>query len=125
MLKFLILFFILLTPDISSGKTLHLEKVYQEFWCANYGGEAEVTLSDRTRVDCLTDNYAVEVDFASKWAEAIGQSLYYSARTGKKPGILLIIEKNPEKRYLRRLNFAIDEAKLPIKVWLISPRDVK
>ncbi|MFQ5480639.1 MAG: hypothetical protein ACE5DW_05115 [Thermodesulfobacteriota bacterium] len=76
-------------------------------------------------MDCLTDNYAVEVDFASKWAEAIGQSLYYSARTGKKPGILLIIEKNPEKRYLRRLNFAIDEAKLPIKVWLISPRDVK
>ncbi len=85
----------------------------------------EVTLSDRTRVDCLTETYAVEVDFARKWAEALGQALYYSARTGKKAGILIIIESPPEARYLKRLRFAIEKSNLPIKVWLIRPNDLK
>ncbi len=121
----LILVFILLTPDLSSGKTIHLEKVYQEFWCHRKGGRTEVTLSDRTRVDCLTKTYAVEVDFARKWAEALGQALYYGAKSGKKPGILIIIEKTSEVRFLKRLYFAIEEYHLPIQVWVIKPGDLR
>lgn len=84
-----------------------------------------MVLSDRTRVDCLTDNYAVEADFAYKWAEAIGQSLFYSAKTGKKPGILLIIEKVQEKRYLKRLRLTVEKYNLPVKIWIIEPGDLK
>ncbi len=63
----------------------------------------EVVLVDRTRVDCLTNEYAIEVDFAKKWAESVGQSLYYAKMTGKKPAIALIIEKQKENRFVRRV----------------------
>jgi hypothetical protein len=53
-------------------------------------GKIEVRLSDRTRVDCLTERYAIEYDFTHKWAEAIGQALHYSLMTGKRAGIVLI-----------------------------------
>lgn len=70
--------------------------------CGERGGETEAVLEDRTRVDCLTDEYAVEVDFGDGWAEAIGQALYYAERTGRRPGIVLVLEDGGE-RYLRRL----------------------
>jgi len=123
--KSLLIFFIFLTPVNAFSKTLHLEKVYQESWCGHIGGQVEVVLSDRTRVDCLTDTYAVEVDFADKWAEAIGQALFYSGKTGRQPGILIIVEKTPEERFLKRLRLTIKEFNLPIRVWVMSPDDLK
>lgn len=36
----------------------------------------EYVLPDRTRVDCLTDEYAIEIEFAENWAESIGQAMY-------------------------------------------------
>lgn len=56
-------------------------------------GVLEYKLNDGSRVDCLTSTYAIEVDFAEKWAEGIGQSLYYSLESGKKPAVLLIMEQ--------------------------------
>ena len=47
---------------------------------------------DFTRVDCLTDKYAVEFDFANKWAESIGQALHYQLMTGKKAKVVLSLE---------------------------------
>lgn len=55
-----------------------------------YGARTEVRLPDAARVDLLTDTEAIEVDYAKKWAEAIGQSLYYGLATGKKPAIILL-----------------------------------
>lgn len=90
-------------------------------------GEIEVRLKDGTRVDCLTETHAIEYDFAHKWAEAIGQALHYSALTGKKAGIVIIVD--PAKkgtRYLARLFSAIGQipcapAKTPcIDVWVIT-----
>ena len=75
------------------AKHLHHERYYQTILCDALGGEMEVVLSDRTRVDCLTEEYAIEVDFAKKWAESVGQALYYAKITGKKPAIGLIVEK--------------------------------
>jgi len=50
------------------AKHLHKEKFYQDLWCADRG-QVEVRLEDGTRVDCLTECMAVEIDFASsnKW----------------------------------------------------------
>ena len=76
-----------------NAKHLHYEKFYQKVFCNKVGGVLEYRLNDGSRVDCLTSTYAIEVDFSSKWAEGIGQSLYYSLMTGKKAAVLLIMEK--------------------------------
>lgn len=63
----------------------------------------EYVLKDRSRVDCYTSNYAFEVDFGSKGYEAIGQTLYYSIMTGKKPAIVLIRENRKDDKYIGRI----------------------
>ena len=72
----------LMVPFLCSAKKP--ESYYQQKWCATHQGTPEFRLPDRTRVDCLLESHAVEVDFAPKWAEAIGQSLHYSRMTGKR-----------------------------------------
>ncbi len=80
------------------------EQYYQTQLCNDLGGVMEQRLLDRTRVDCLTDTYAIEVDFARKWAESAGQSLYYALMTGKKPAVGLIIRDSAkDERRMKRL----------------------
>jgi len=76
------------------------ERAYQE---KNCHGLMEVKLADQTRVDCLTDKYAIEFDFAPKWAEAIGQSLHYAYMTGRRPAIYIIMESRRDGHYIARL----------------------
>ena len=93
-----------------------LESYYVNQWCTNDFGRKEALLWDMTRVDCLTKDYAVEFDFAKKWAEAVGQSLYYSIMTNKKPAIALIMNNSTDYRYLKRIE-RLDKG---IKVFLIK-----
>lgn len=79
-----------------------------------------MVLPDRTRCDCLTSTYAVEFDFGNKWAEAIGQALHYAIQTGKKAGIVLILEKEKDRKYWIRLNTIIQYYDLPIDTWQIG-----
>lgn len=118
---FLLIFF-LHSPISFAANIHHKEKEYQKFWCAQHNGEIEYVLDDKTRVDCLTDDYAIEFDFAYKWAEAVGQALYYAAKTSKKPGIVIIIEKEKDKRNLKRLEILTD--KYNIKLWTMTPSDL-
>jgi hypothetical protein len=90
---------------------------WQERWCA---GQVEVVLADGVRCDCLTDTHAIEIDFARKWYEAIGQALYYGLQTGRRPGVGLIVEKDTDKRYFIRLNSVILHYGLPIDTWEIG-----
>ena len=108
----IILYSLVETKDVK-----HNEKYYQTKFCNELGGIMEYRLSDKTRVDCLTDRYAIEVDFARKWAEGIGQSLYYAEITSKEPAIALIIASN-EERYLKRLKKVTD--KFSIKIFIIE-----
>ena len=110
----ILLFMMSLASSAAAGH-LHPERYYQERWCNEIGGQMEVVLDDGTRVDCLTDEYAVEVDFAKKWAEGIGQALYYAEKTGRRPGVLLIMENDKDARYLDRLDVVADE--YLIQVW--------
>ncbi|MGE4396578.1 MAG: hypothetical protein AB7D34_03860 [Sulfurimonas sp.] len=91
------------------------EKYYQSKMCSEFGGEIEYVLFDRTRVDCLSGEYAIEVDFAKKWAEGVGQSLYYAEVTGKKPAIGLIVGEGDEK-YLKRVQRVADKFDIQIIV---------
>lgn len=111
-----ILYIIFLIPIIVNAG----EREYQERFCAGVGGQVEFVLPDRTRVDCLTERHAIEVDFARKWAEAIGQSLHYAKMTGKAPGVLLIVDGESDQKYVDRLYGAINRWHLPIQVWLLD-----
>jgi len=75
---------------------LHCEASYQYAWAKKNNAVCEYKNDDGTRVDCLTKTHAIEFDFAKKWAEAIGQALYYQYKTGKRAKVILILE-NPQK----------------------------
>lgn len=123
--KFFILTIILLTSTTRCyAKHLYTEKEYQAAWCKAHNGVMEHRLNDKTRVDCLTDTLAVEVDFAPKWHECIGQALYYGRKTKRTPACVLIME-NEEKdlKYLRRLRYSVyDKKKIPtFRTFTIKP----
>ena len=100
------------------AKRLHNERWYQEQHCQ---GVIEHRLEDGTRVDCLHDGYAYEYDFASKWAEGIGQSIYYSAITDQLAGVVLILEKQKDCRHIPKIKTTIKEYRIPIQLELIAP----
>ncbi|MCR5261072.1 MAG: hypothetical protein K6C94_04465 [Candidatus Gastranaerophilales bacterium] len=101
---FILLLIIFVFEPVVSANHLYPEKYYQTEWCGKWNGKQEYKLKDSTRVDCLTKNYAVEFDFAPKWAESVGQSLYYAKMTKKHPAVILIIEKPADWKYYHRLN---------------------
>ncbi|BCB95842.1 hypothetical protein JZK55_07640 [Dissulfurispira thermophila] len=111
---------LIFTVLFSSVGHLYKEKDYQKAWCEREHGIIEYVLDDQTRVDCLLPDYAVEFDFAPKWAESIGQSLYYGLKTNRQPGVVLILE-HPDKdeKYLKRLNTVAMHYN--IKVWTMTP----
>ena len=111
-----ILLILLSSSFAATADQAHDEKWYVNDWCSGTG-QVEFILPDRTRCDCLTDTHAIEFDFASKFYEAIGQSLYYSMQTGKRAGVVLIIENKADYRYWERLNSVIEHHQLPIDTW--------
>jgi hypothetical protein len=97
------------------------------WWCGGKG-EDEVELPNKTRVDCLTPTHAIEADWAKKWYEAVGQSLYYASLTGKRAGILLIQQNEWDTMYYQRCLETIRHYHLPIDVWwlpLVWPANPK
>jgi hypothetical protein len=120
-MKNILLLIVLILVAGCAHKPLH-EKDYQHWWCERHGGEREYRLPDNTRIDCLTREYAVEVEYAAKWAESIGQSLYYAYSTGRKPAVLLIVQETEDERFLKRLRVVAKEQ--GIKVWTVRPKDL-
>lgn len=92
------------------------ESYYVNQWCTSDFGRKEAVLWDMTRVDCLAKDYAVEFDFAKKWAESIGQALYYAKMTGKKPAVTLILTSPADYRYVKRVERLNNE----IKIFLVK-----
>jgi len=93
-----------------------VESYYVNEWCTPDFGRKEAILWDLTRVDCLAKDYAIEFDFAKKWAESIGQSLYYSKMTGKSPAVVLILTSPLDYRYVNRVE-RLDKG---IKIFLVK-----
>jgi hypothetical protein len=98
----------------------HPEAYYQREWCTGQNGQAEVVLADATRCDCLTETNAIEFDFAPKWAEAIGQALYYGTMTGKTPGIVLIVSGPGDAKYVQRIKAVADQYEIVMAVWTMD-----
>jgi len=122
---------LLFTALGANAARLHHERWYQDQWCGDKGGVTEYRLPDSARVDCLLPGYAIEFDFASKWAESIGQAVYYGVTTNRRPAIVLIIEYKSECRYIHRLvdstsgvlvDVGNDDGSWDrIKTWIIGP----
>lgn len=108
----------LLSLTTFSQFTKQYESYYQNNFADTINGIKEYRLFDGTRVDIVTDSFAIEVDFAPKWAESIGQALYYGEILNKKPAILLVVNGELEERFVMRLvRVAINR---DIKVWLLD-----
>lgn len=125
---FILLTILLLLTNWCQAKHLYYEKDYQAYWCNAKGGQMEYVLLDKARVDCLLPDMAVEFDFASKWAECIGQALYYGQKTNRTPACVLIVE-NPTKdfKYVKRLRYAVyNKKKIPeFRTFTIKPEQLK
>ena len=90
-------------------------------------GATEVKV-DRGRVDVVTDKYAIEVDFLSKWKEGLGQAIHYGYETDLLSTLAVITDE------LNALNSAdkdlikkIEELCLSkgVKLLLLHPKKVK
>jgi hypothetical protein len=90
---------------------------FQAKWCIDNGGVVDyIKEDDSSNIACMKDQYIIDVAYANQWKEAVGQALYYSAVTGKKPGIALIMLNSTEdKKHLDSLRLVAD--KYNIKVW--------
>ena len=95
---------------------------YRDAWCNKMEGKTEYRLDDGTSVDCVTNDYAIEVEFAPKHYEAIGQALFYALKTGKQAGIVVILENGNDGRYMDRLYLVAKSER--IKIWAIVPADL-
>lgn len=70
---------------------------------AKYSAQVEVRLLDDSRVDLLSGTHAIEVDWAPKWAEAVGQAIHYSLLADRKPAVILLLrDPATEWRHLVR-----------------------
>lgn len=105
---------------IQPEKSSFSEKDIARIWCEAREGQSEFRTKYGTYVDCLTEDYAIEVERDKNWKEAIGQSLHYAESTKKKAGILLIQDKNSQVDYLSQLQRVIEEFQLPITLYLIE-----
>lgn len=90
-----------------------LEKYYVDKYCK---GTKEYILNDHTRIDCLTKEVAYEFDFAPKFYEAVGQSLYYSIKTNKQAGIYIIIRDLKDEKYIKRLKIICEKYNIDLKL---------
>ena len=113
-----LLLLLILSISSFSSYAIENESYYSEKFCNEMSGQSEYVLKDLSRVDCLTDTHAFEVDWAEgmKVYEAIGQSLYYSSETGKLPGILLLIRKENSEKHIRKIREVIKAFDLPIEL---------
>ncbi|HHS82127.1 MAG TPA: hypothetical protein ENJ68_01275 [Devosia sp.] len=86
-----IMLVLLVLPQTARPGNL-LETDYQARFCAHM--QREVRLGPQRRADCMTSTLVIEVDWADKWKEGIGQSLAYAAETGLVPGIILVCRQS-------------------------------
>lgn len=94
-------------------------QVVEEDLVPYFHAESEARLWDGTRVDLLLPGFAIEVDWASKWAEAIGQALYYAAIAQREPAIVLLVKTSvkEERRFVYRALTVSASLGIPVWVW--------
>jgi hypothetical protein len=119
-----ILFTFIFCTVVAASAYAMSEAEYQKEWCAKHNGEIDYKTQDKTTVDCLTDTYSVELDYAEKWVQAMRKSSDHSLRTGKAPGVVLILQNSADEKHLFKLRKIVEKRRLGIKIWTVG-RDVE
>lgn len=112
-------------PYVTGNATWESELQACERLAEKYQAAREVRLSDGCRVDLLSDTEAIEVDWAKKWAESIGQSLYYAIATERSAGIILLTRTATDSRYVDRCRMVCDEVHIALYVEPARTREKK
>ena len=88
------------------------ENFYNQKYCKLIGGEFNVYHrvkgATNAYVDCETSDTVYEGEWATKSYEAVGQALWYSTITGKRPGILFYVKKEKHLKYVERARRTLD-----------------
>jgi hypothetical protein len=71
------------------------EAVWRDALADKWHGRTEVVIT-YGRIDVLTKDYAVELDFLHKFHECLGQALHYADATGEQ-GVMALIIESPEE----------------------------
>lgn len=95
-------------------------ETYEKKWCKDHSGASQVKMPDGTLAGCITSTHAVAFEFARNWKGAVGRALYNSLESGKKAGIVLILENNKDLAYWKLLDSTITHFKLPIDIWKVE-----
>jgi hypothetical protein len=83
--------------------------------------QREFRLWDGTRVDLLTPHHAIEVEWASKWSQSFGQTVYYAENTQVEPAVILLVnDLDAEQHYVNRAR--VVGARLKIPIWLVDTK---
>ena len=102
---FLLLLFCILSFSCHSKPN---EKFYSDKFCVEtLSGETQFKIKENNKivayVDCKTENQAIEFGWSiGDIYNDIGQSLYYSIKTGKLPTIILLIDKLDFNNIIRK-----------------------
>lgn len=108
---------------LSAQTNDYSEKDYSDYIQTLIGGEREYSV-ESGRVDLLTDEFAFEIEWARKWKEAIGQTIWYALQTNRKPAIILIMETKSDYKYFVQLNSALDYSGLSDQITVyLFPND--
>ena len=105
-----------LTQDVVATQRYGTETYWQDIIQKEIGGEKEYRLDDGTRVDLLFEDKACEIDWANKWAEGIGQSIYYGLKTDRPPLVILLAKKDGWEKYRDRVEYC------KIECWVYDTR---
>ena len=114
MFRYLVLLLIPINALASS------ESYNNNIYCNKINGIQEYTLKNKVRVDCLTQDYAIEMDWCSKWYEGVTQALYYSMLTKRKAKLVLIKKSSSDYKYIDRAKKTINFYNLPVDLEIID-----
>ena len=91
--------------------------------CSCHGMQREVHMPGGGFADCVSDTHVVEIDRTAKWAEAIGQALYYAEQTGKRARVVLFCDDDNLRlcdRHRLRFESTVSFHNLPIELRLMD-----
>lgn len=122
-IRFFVSFCLLFCLSFSgfAQKKMH-EADYSDKIQSLIGGQREYTVTSG-RVDILTETNAIEVEWANKWKDAIGQSLWYGVQTNRAPLIVLIMRREKDYKYFLQLNSTLMAAGLADKITVLRYPD--
>jgi hypothetical protein len=104
-------------PTLAVPQASDRETIWSAWLAQELRGEAEAVLPDGSRVDILNSVYATEVEWISKWEQAVGQSLYYACVSGRAPRIVLLRKHEPlEVNDFLRCRLVCEKYKIELRV---------